>query len=111
MDSYFRFWQFKSCVERVASACRFFNISVVIRNDAALFSESQSRIILSCSKESVDKIRNIADKYAAPLRIIGRIGGKESKIIDEKKELVNLPLEKIYKQSTEALRRQIDRSY
>ena len=82
-----------------------------IRKDALLFGESQSRIILSCNKELVSEIKDIAGKNNAPFRIIGRTGGKNLRILDGKEELINLPLEKLSKQWFESLRRQIDSSY
>ncbi|MBI5144761.1 MAG: phosphoribosylformylglycinamidine synthase subunit PurL [Candidatus Omnitrophica bacterium] len=69
------------------------NLNFDIRKDALLFGESQSRIILSCSKYSVAKIRQIAGKYRAPLRIIGKTGGRHLVILNGKRKIINLPLE------------------
>jgi phosphoribosylformylglycinamidine synthase len=66
-----------------------------LRKNALLFGESQSRIILSCSKEFVDKIRDIAERNKVPFQIIGRTGGKEFRILDSRGEVINLPLRKI----------------
>ncbi len=68
-----------------------------MREDAVLFGESQSRIILSCGKGALDKIRAIAIKNKAPLSVIGRVGGRALKINDGGKELINAPLEALYK--------------
>jgi len=68
-----------------------------IRKDALLFGESQSRIILSCSQEFVDEIRDIAERNNAPFQIIGRTGGKEFRILDGRGEVINLPLGEISK--------------
>jgi phosphoribosylformylglycinamidine synthase len=66
-----------------------------LRKDALLFGESQSRIILSCSKEFVDEIRDIAERNNAPFQIIGQTGGKEFRILDDRGEVINLPLREI----------------
>ena len=87
------------------------NLIFDIRKDALLFGESQSRIILSCGEESVGKIRNIAGKNRAPIQIIGKTGGKDLRVLEGKKKLIALPLEKLSKEWTESLRRQIDSSY
>jgi phosphoribosylformylglycinamidine synthase len=66
-----------------------------IRKDALLFGESQSRIILSCKKEYINEIANIARRNNAPFQIIGRTGGKQFKIVAGGRELINLFLEKM----------------
>jgi phosphoribosylformylglycinamidine synthase len=66
-----------------------------LRKNALLFGESQSRIILSCSKEFVDKIRDIAERNKVPFQIIGRTGGKEFRILDGRGEVINLSLREI----------------
>lgn len=66
-----------------------------IRTDALLFGESQSRIVLSCSEKNSSKIRDIAKELGAHFKIIGRTGGKELKIINSKRILVNLFLERM----------------
>ena len=71
------------------------NLNFTDRKDAVLFGESQSRIILSCGKKSVTKIRDIAKKFDAPFQIIGKTGGKELKILDGKRILINVSFEKM----------------
>jgi phosphoribosylformylglycinamidine synthase len=46
-----------------------------IRNDALLFGESQSCIVVSLPKQNLDSLRNIARKYQAPLEILGQVEG------------------------------------
>jgi len=86
------------------------NLDFNIREDAVLFGESQSRIILSCSEESVDKVRDIAKKNNAPIRVIGRTGGENLIISNGSKELINLPLERLHEGWSQALERQIEGS-
>jgi phosphoribosylformylglycinamidine synthase len=45
------------------------------RWDAALFGESQSRIILSAPESSVARIKEVAARAGAPVVVIGRVGG------------------------------------
>ncbi|HEY1235883.1 MAG TPA: phosphoribosylformylglycinamidine synthase subunit PurL, partial [Candidatus Binatia bacterium] len=47
----------------------------MIRGDALLFSESQSRIIVSVKEENLDKLREIAARHAVPMQVIGTVGG------------------------------------
>ena len=69
-----------------------------IRTDALLFGESQSRIILSCSKDSVSKIETIANKHNAPITIIGTIGGNSLKINIGGKNIIKLDCARLKKQ-------------
>ncbi|MFH1238594.1 MAG: phosphoribosylformylglycinamidine synthase subunit PurL [bacterium] len=80
------------------------------RKDALLFGESQSRIIISCPKKSVEAIKKVASKYKAPLAVIGKTGGKTLKIKTGKKVLLDVPLDKLYKQWSGSLRRHLDSS-
>jgi len=74
------------------------NIGFKIREDALVFGESQSRIILSCGPEHVKKIRDIAAGFHAPFRVIGRTGGKDLKIQKDGKELINLSCAELSKE-------------
>jgi phosphoribosylformylglycinamidine synthase len=70
------------------------NLDCSIREDALLFGESQSRIIVSCPWEAAEKIKKIAQKNKAPCRVIGvTANNKELKIVYKKKELISLPAE------------------
>ncbi len=79
------------------------DIKFDIRKDAVLFGESQSRIVLSCSKKSVSKIRDIAKKFAVHFKIIGRTGGRYLKISDGKNVLINLPIKRMFDKWTNSL--------
>jgi phosphoribosylformylglycinamidine synthase len=46
------------------------------RWDAALFGESQSRIVISAQGSNVAQIREIAARWDVPLAVIGKVGGK-----------------------------------
>ncbi|MFH1458459.1 MAG: phosphoribosylformylglycinamidine synthase subunit PurL [Candidatus Omnitrophota bacterium] len=70
-----------------------------LRNDALLFGESQSRIILSAKKKNVKKILQIARKNKAPVSIIGRVEGTRLVI----NRLINVSVNDLYKTSNSAI--------
>jgi phosphoribosylformylglycinamidine synthase len=47
----------------------------MIRGDAALFSESQSRIVVSLKEEKMDRLKEIAARHNVPMQVIGSVGG------------------------------------
>jgi phosphoribosylformylglycinamidine synthase II len=59
------------------------------RGDAYLFSESQSRIIVSLVPEKLAALREIAARHAVPLQVIGTVGGNRFII----QPLLALPVE------------------
>lgn len=66
--------------------------SAAVRNDALLFGETQSRIILSLNKKHIDKLEDIACNNNTPIEIIGEVGG-DRLLIDD---LINVPLTRLY---------------
>jgi len=84
------------------------NLNYDMRADALLFGESQSRIILSCSKDSVEKVRKIALEFKAPFRVIGKTGGRVLRILKNIEELIYLPLEDLYEEWSGALKKEIE---
>jgi phosphoribosylformylglycinamidine synthase subunit PurL len=51
-----------------------------IRNDAFLFGETQSRIVVSLSENHLDNLQAIANKYEIPIQVLGKIEGNSLKI-------------------------------
>jgi len=47
----------------------------MIRGDALLFSESQSRIIVSLKEQNLDQLQRIAARHSVPMQVIGTVGG------------------------------------
>ncbi|HXV84437.1 MAG TPA: phosphoribosylformylglycinamidine synthase subunit PurL [Candidatus Binatia bacterium] len=47
----------------------------MIRGDAVLFSESQSRILVSLAEKNLAQLREIAAEHHAPMQVIGVVGG------------------------------------
>jgi len=84
------------------------NLNYDMRRDALLFGESQSRIIFSCSKDSVEKIRKIALEFKAPFCVIGKTGGRVLRILKAEEELIYLPLEDLYKEWGGSLKKEIE---
>ena len=64
-----------------------------IRNDALLFGEAQSRIVVSLSVKNMDSLKEIANKYEAPIQILGKVEGDSLKI----KNLIDIKVEQVKK--------------
>ena len=73
------------------------NLDSRIREDALLFGESQSRIIVSCSKKSAEKLKSTAKRNKVPVLVIGRTGGSTFKVLNVQKELINIKLKTLFK--------------
>jgi phosphoribosylformylglycinamidine synthase len=63
----------------------------MIRGDASLFSESQSRIVVSLKEENLDRLKEIAARHNAPMQVIGAVGGTRLTI----QPLVQLPVDEL----------------
>ncbi len=62
-----------------------------VRSDAALFGESQSRVILSVKHENVSKLEKILGELSVPFRKIGTVKGKQLNIAG----LIDISMEKV----------------
>jgi phosphoribosylformylglycinamidine synthase len=47
---------------------------------ALLFSESQSRFVVSCSANEVDRVENLAREHHVPTTVLGTVGGDRIEI-------------------------------
>ncbi len=63
----------------------------MIRGDALLFSESQSRIVVSVKEENIDRLKEIAARHNVPMQVIGSVGGSRFTI----QPLVQLPVDEL----------------
>jgi len=63
----------------------------MIRGDALLFSESQSRIVVSLAEKNLGELEEIAARYNVPLQVIGSVGGSRFTI----QPLLGLPVEEL----------------
>jgi phosphoribosylformylglycinamidine synthase subunit PurL len=63
----------------------------MIRADALLFSESQSRILLSLQEKDLSQLQEIASRHAVPLQVIGAVGGSRFSI----QPILQLPVDEL----------------
>jgi len=63
----------------------------MIRGDASLFSESQSRIVVSLQEQNIDRLKEIAARRGVPMQVIGAVGGNRLTI----QPLVQLPVDEL----------------
>jgi phosphoribosylformylglycinamidine synthase len=63
----------------------------MIRGDALLFSESQSRIVVSLAEKNLGELKEVAARRGVPLQVIGSVGGNRFTI----QQLVGLPVEEL----------------
>ena len=63
-----------------------------IREDAFLFGESQSRVIVSLDRKNIRILENIASKFGVPMEVIGKVAGNSLNIGD----LINIQISKAY---------------
>ncbi len=64
-----------------------------IRNDALLFGETQSRIVVSFPEKNLDSLKEICNKYEAPIHILGKIEGNSLEIDN----LIDIKIEQLKK--------------
>ncbi|MBU4350410.1 phosphoribosylformylglycinamidine synthase subunit PurL, partial [bacterium] len=64
-----------------------------IRNDALLFGETQSRIVVSLPVKNLDSLKGIVNKYEAPIQILGKVEGNSLKIDN----LIDIEVEQLKK--------------
>lgn len=74
------------------------------REDALLFGESQSRILLTIAPQDIFALTDIAMLFALPFEIIGKVGGKKLSVEGPKKKLLDLPVAKLADAYFSALR-------
>lgn len=58
-----------------------------------MFSESQSRALITASPEKVDEVLKIAYEYQVPAQKVGVVEGKDIVIDVNGKRIIDLPLE------------------
>jgi phosphoribosylformylglycinamidine synthase len=63
----------------------------MIRGDALLFSESQSRIIVSLQEKDLGQLQEIASGHGVPLQVIGAVGGSRLSI----QPILQLPIDEL----------------
>ena len=63
----------------------------MMRADALLFGESQSRIVVSVKQKNVGRLKEMADHDGVPMQVIGEVGGSRLVI----QPLIQLPVEEL----------------
>ncbi len=77
-----------------------------VRADHALFSESQSRILLSVSPDRLDALKQLAGARGVPYQVLGEVEGNELRIDVNAKPAIQLSvrqLEKVWKDAIPCL--------
>ena len=72
----------ESCIMGKKTGCEI-NYKYKYRKDFELFGEAQSRVVISCGKEKLEKVIEVIEKYKFECREIGKVCGKELKINSE----------------------------
>ncbi len=63
-----------------------------IRSDFLLFGEEPSRVVVSTSKEKVERVLRFFKEKTVPAKVIGEVKGKRGIILHKGKEVINLPI-------------------
>lgn len=82
------------------------NFTTELRNDIALFSESQSRILLSASPEQAEALKQWIAEQGVPYQELGQVQGQELQIEVNAKQVIQSPvaqLEKVWKDAIPCL--------
>ena len=74
-----------------------------LRTESFLFSESQSRILVSVSTEDVEKVKNIAQEIGINCREIGEVTSDRLQISYQDKPIIDLPIEQMTKAWKDAI--------
>jgi phosphoribosylformylglycinamidine (FGAM) synthase-like enzyme len=69
-----------------------------------LFGEDQSRIIISVKEPEVERLKTICEQHAAPLTIIGEVGGEELIV----NEIIRRRVEVLFDVYHHAIRRKVE---
>lgn len=71
--------------------------------EAALFSESQSRILLSVRQEALEQVMELAERYGIPLARIGSTGGDRLTIMLRGEKFIDVPVAEVKRRWEEGL--------
>jgi phosphoribosylformylglycinamidine synthase len=79
-----------------------------LSNEASLFAESPSRIVVSFAAENLEKVRAIAAENACPFEVIGKIGGEDLAIKINNREIIRAPIAKLETVWENSLEKQLE---
>ena len=64
-----------------------------LREDALLFGESQSRMVMTCRRANLGRVLELAAARGVPARAIGRVGGDAIAVSRKGREILRVPVE------------------
>jgi len=67
-----------------------------IREDALLFGESQSRILVSVPRKRLKEVEKLMGKKSIPWEVIGRVGGDVLRVTLGSEVLIDLPIRELH---------------
>ncbi|MGB9809144.1 MAG: AIR synthase-related protein, partial [Caldanaerobacter sp.] len=73
------------------------SLTTSLREDLELFSESQSRAVVSLKPDKLENALKLIEKYGIPVQKIGIVGGDRMMIEINGKKVIDLRLEEIEK--------------
>jgi len=68
-----------------------------LRNDALLFGETQSRILVTCRRADLDSLLKSAAAHGVPAQAIGRAGGADLVVKHSGQEILRLPVVRAFR--------------
>ncbi len=68
-----------------------------LRDDALLFGESQSRVLVTCKRPDLARLLKMAAARGVPAMAIGRTGGDAVAITREGREVLRVPVERAFR--------------
>jgi phosphoribosylformylglycinamidine synthase len=74
-----------------------------LSDEAVLFGESQSRIVVTARPQNIKKLRDLARKKNVPAAVIGEVRGKSIVINLKDRTVVDLPVPKAFRAWKEAI--------
>jgi phosphoribosylformylglycinamidine synthase len=74
-----------------------------IRPDTLLFGESQSRILLTCRPKDLARLEGLARERGAPVKVVGRTGGKDIAVDHRGRKLVRVKVEEAFRRWKNAI--------
>ncbi|MDQ3372263.1 MAG: phosphoribosylformylglycinamidine synthase subunit PurL [Acidobacteriota bacterium] len=96
-----------SSLNRVATGATIELKNESLSNEALLFSESPSRIVISFSPENIEKIQAVAKEYNCPFEVIGKVGEEDLKIFINGTEVISASIFELEETWTNGLETQL----
>jgi phosphoribosylformylglycinamidine synthase subunit PurL len=95
----------ESCIQSPGKLGCVLDIAEEVRDDALLFGESQSRIVVSLSRSHLSDLRRLAARKKVRLSVIGRVGGRDVVVRRGGRRLVRIPVARLRRAWEETLPR------